>query len=121
MARKRYNPKTKAAILEAATAARRARKTWKQAFEAAKEAGYTGSVQALVKMMRAAGKVRGRRGRKAGRGPVAALVLVKRGPGRPAKATAGLGSIESMINKLVKEQVNGALDKAIAVLEKAKK
>jgi hypothetical protein len=124
MPRKTYDPKTKAAIIEAATAARKSGKKWEQAFEAAKEAGYTGSVQALVKMMRAAGKVRGRRGRKPGRKPAKAPVQVKRGPGRPPKAKlgrpAGVGSIESMIAKLVRERVNGVLDKAIAVLKAAK-
>jgi hypothetical protein len=125
MPRKRYNPRTKAAIVEAATAARKSGKTWKQAFEAAKEKGYTGSTPALVKMMNyVAGKGRKRRGRKPGRKP-AAVPIQKRGPGRPPKAkvgrSKGTGSIGAMIDRLVRERVRGVLDRAIAVLQQAKK
>ena len=61
---KRYDPKTKAAIIEAALAARKEGKTWAEAFQAGKEAGYSGSQLGLEQMVRkASGKVPGRRGR----------------------------------------------------------
>jgi hypothetical protein len=122
MPRKIYSPKTKAAIVEAAKQARASGRKWVQVFEAAKATGYTGSVQGIVKMLRGAGGKK-RRGRKPGRQPAAAPVA-KRGPGRPPKAQVGrpkgVGSIQAMIGKLVKQQVNGVLEKAIAVLKAAK-
>jgi hypothetical protein len=116
MPRKRYNPRTKAAILEAAREARASGKTWEQAFEAAKEKGYTGSTPALVKMVnysggRKPGRPRGRkRGRKPGRKPFALT-----------RTSTGLNSIEAMVDNLVKQRISAVLDKAIAVLQAAKR
>jgi hypothetical protein len=135
MPREFYKPKVKAAIIEAVQAARKAKKTWPEAHAAAKEAGFKGRVQNLMRMVNRAGvKVAKRRGRKPGRKPAAVPTQAKRGPGRPPKAKRGpgrppkakvgrpkgVGSIEAMIGRLVKQQVNGVLDKAIAVLKAAK-
>ena len=47
MAFKRYDPKTKDSIMNAAKAARAAGKTWAEAHEAAKAVGYKGSPEGL--------------------------------------------------------------------------
>src|SRR5437868_319828 len=60
MPRKVYDEQTKSAFLQAAIAARGTGKTWAETFQAAKEAGYTGSPQGIKKMLdAAAGKKRG--------------------------------------------------------------
>lgn len=56
MARKTYDEATKSAIVNAAQSARAAGKSWAETFEAAKEAGYTGSAPGIQQMLRAAGK-----------------------------------------------------------------
>jgi len=104
---KRYDPQTKAAIIEAALSARKAGKTWAEAFQAGKDAGYNGSQLGLEQMVRkSGGKVPGRRG-------------------RPAKAQApealgGIPAVGALIEKIVKDRVQVALDKAIADLKQAR-
>jgi hypothetical protein len=125
MPREFYKPAVKAAIISAVQEARKAKKTWAEAHAAAMEAGFKGRVQNLMRMINRAGvKVAKRRGRKPGRKPAAAPIQ-KRGPGRPRKAKVGrpkgVGSIEAMIERLVIERVRGVLDRAIAVLERAKR
>jgi hypothetical protein len=80
----RYSPEMKSAILRAAIAARGAGKKWSEAHEAAKEAGYGGSLQGIVKMIRG-GNRKAKRGRKpsASAEPVVAPAAPKRKPGRP--------------------------------------
>ena len=105
---KRYDPRTKAAIIEAALAARRGGRTWAEAFRAANEAGYRGSLGGLDQMVRkASGKVPGRRGRP------------------PAKAQApeapgGISSVEALVESIVKDRIRAALDRAIGELKKAR-
>jgi hypothetical protein len=135
MPREFYKPAVKAAIISAVQEARKAKKTWAEAYAAAKEAGFKGRVQNLMRMVKRAGvEVSRRRGRKPGRKPIKAPTQAKRGPGRPPKAKrgpgrppkvkvgrpTGLGSVESMISKLVAQRVNGVLDNAIAVLQAAR-
>ena len=112
MPRKLYDPKTKAAFLNAARKARRAGKTWAQAHADAKAAGYQGNAISLYQMLRAKSKKAGKKaGKRRGRKP---------GPKGKVGRPKGVGSIEAMIDRLVRERVNAVLDKAIAVLVKAK-
>ena len=123
MPRKIYAKEIKAAFLSAAISARGQGKTWNEALAAAKEAGYTGSRQGIVKMIRstreAKGKAAGRRRKRVGRPRGKRL-------GRPPgvrKAVVGGGHyepIQTMIDQLVKERVRGVLDRAIAELQKAR-
>jgi hypothetical protein len=117
-----YEPSTKEAIINAAAEARKADKTWQDAHTAAKAAGYQGSLQGIIKLMRAVDGRGGKPGRKPGR-PAGS-----RGPGRPRKAVAAAastggsnsGDIASLVNNLVKARINEALDRAIASLQGAK-
>jgi len=103
----RYDPKTKAAIVEAALAARKAGKTWAEAFQAGKEAGYNGSRLGLEQMVRkASGKVPGRRGRPA--------------RAQAPEAAGGIPSVEALVEKIVEDRVRAVLDKAIADLKRAR-
>jgi hypothetical protein len=105
---KRYDPRTKAAIIEAALAARKNGKTWAEAFQAGKEAGYNGSRLGLEQMVRkASGKVPGRRGRPS---------LKARAP----EAPGGISSVEALVEKIVQDRVRAALDGAIADLQRAR-
>jgi hypothetical protein len=108
-----YDDATKAAILKAAVEARAAGKTWPQALEDAKAAGYKGGVVSLMLYVRAASKGKRKPGRPA----------KKRG--RPAKAAAApaaqVGSIEALIDRIVEERVGAALEQAIAVLQKIRR
>ena len=131
---KRYDEATKTAIINAATDARAAGKTWAEAFSAAKKAGYTGSLQGISKMIeneqKKAEKAKRGLGRPktkiaAKRGPGRPLMLkAKRGPGLPPKAKqveiSGLSGVEAVIEQVVNERLNAAIDQAIAVLEQAK-
>ena len=119
-----YDAETKAAILKAAADARGAGKSWAEALDAAKAAGYKGSLQYLVKMARGSGavKVKGRRKRQ--NASVAPAVKKAKGkPGRPAKvarannAGAGLGDIEKIVAAMVEARVGAAVNQAIAALE----
>ena len=87
-----YDPKTKAAIIEAVTSARKAGKTWDEAHAEAIKAGCKGNLRNLLKMLYKSGvKVTKRRRRKAA--PAAGgmeFPILKRGPGRPPKIAAGL-------------------------------
>lgn len=105
-----YDEATRAAIIEAAVAARKDGKKWGEAFSAAQECGYKGGQQYLVKMIRGSVsgviKSRKRRGK----------------PGRPAKvAGSGLGSIQSIVDSMVEARISTVLDGAIAALEGAAK
>jgi hypothetical protein len=104
---KRYDPATKAAIVEAASAARKAGRSWSEAFQAAQAAGYGGSQHGLEQMVRkAGGRKPGRRGRPPG------------SKNKPRGAVGGeFPSIGAMIEKTVQERVRAALDRAIAALK----
>jgi len=119
MPRVSYDPQTKDAIVKAVTGARSADKTWKDAHEAAAAAGYKGSVQGIIKLMRTVeggGPKRRRRGRKPGR---PAGKRRGRKPGPKPGASRG-GDINSLIDNLVQARINEALDKAIEVLQGAR-
>ncbi|HEY3323399.1 MAG TPA: hypothetical protein VGP72_23285 [Planctomycetota bacterium] len=102
--RRLYDEATKAAIIKAAKDARAAGAKWPEALKAARGAGYNGGMVSLMLFVRGSrkgpGRPRGRRGRPAS-----------------APASAQLGAIPQMIDRIVKEQVHAALDRAIAALE----
>lgn len=109
-----YDEQTRTAIVTAAVGARKGGKSWNDALDAAKEAGYKGKLQYLVKMVRGSGaggiRTRGRkRGRPAGK------TAAKATNGR----TAGLGSIESIVNTMVEERIRKSIDSAVSALEGA--
>jgi hypothetical protein len=111
MARQFYSPKTRTAILDAVRQARAQKKSWKDAHTAAKAAGYKGGLPAIIKMVRMeSGKGPGRP-KGAGRRP-------GRPPGRSASVN-GVGSINAIVDKIVKDRVRIAIQRAIAVLEKS--
>ena len=94
-----YTATVKAAFMEAATAARSQGKSWGVALKAAKKAGYKGSLQGIGAILRKAGTGI-KRGRKPGRKPV----------------TAGVSSIDEMVNKVALERVRVVLEKVVEVL-----
>ncbi|HEY3320074.1 MAG TPA: hypothetical protein VGP72_06395 [Planctomycetota bacterium] len=111
---KRYDAETKKSIIDAALDARKADKSWAEAFDAAKSKGYTGSRQGLEQMIRAASR----------KGAPNASSAFKRRAGRPARlpagAASGLQSLEALVDQIVKEKVAAALDDAIASLQKSR-
>ena len=116
----RYDPKTKAAITAAAASARSKGKTWEGAHAAAKEAGYKGSVQGLIKMIGAAKK----KSQKAKSGAKAAPISIAKAavkPSSPANSAAaeGYDPVHAMIDQIVKQKVKAVVEKAIAELKKA--
>ena len=114
MPRKRYDPKTKAAIFEAVKATRAGGKSWKDTHEAAKKAGYNGSEQSLKKMIYTAP----RRGRKRGkRVPAPKLTATAK---TAVKAPAELQTIQTAVDSLVRQRVNAILDRLLAHIQKAK-
>ena len=132
----RPSPEMKSAILRAAIAARGTGKKWSEAHQAAKEAGYGGSLQGIVKMIRGGNRKpkRGRKPsaptapapaakRKLGR-PKGSKNAVKRGPGRP-RATAvagngaGLAGIEAIVERMVEQRVRATVARAVKALEAA--
>jgi hypothetical protein len=100
---KRYKPAIKAKIIQAAQTARTEGKTWREAHDAAKEAGYKGSLQGIAAMLKIEEKKTGKTKVK-GRG---------RKPGRKAKADPITAFVEKMVEKRLKERVR----KAIAALK----
>jgi len=112
MPRRIYKPDVKAAIIKAATAARKAAKPWAAAHTAAKEAGYAGSVVALQQMVRLAG------GKKAKAGRRAARRLAVR---KYATAAEGLEPITKIINKLAMKRAQVIIGKAIRLLQQSLK
>ncbi|HEY3321306.1 MAG TPA: hypothetical protein VGP72_12620 [Planctomycetota bacterium] len=118
MPQKRYDKKTKAAILKVTTEARAAGKAWAEAYKAAQTAGYTGSRPAIEQMIRFAQakkpgqKPAAKRGRPAGK---------RRGrPPTQVKAVAGLDAVQQIVKSTVQQQVNAAIDRAIAALQQSK-
>ena len=115
-----YDDKTKAAIIQAAVDARKDGKQWGDALSAAKEAGYTGGQQYLVKMIRGSGASGAIKPRGKGRGKLGRLVGTKRG--RPGKTHgSGLGSIQTIVDKMVAARIATVLNEAVATLESAAK
>lgn len=132
---KRYSPAVKSAILSAAIAARGAG-TWADAHIAAKGAGYRGSVQGIVKMIRSGNQKKRVRKPTMKRGPVrpkrSGKPVIKRNTdrskgtgkrlGRPPMkhvSVNGFGSIQAAVDRIVSERVRTTLDKAIAMLKAA--
>jgi len=97
-----YDEATRATIVSAALGARKTGKKWPEALQAAKAAGYRGGLIALTGFVTRAGKM-------------------ARKPGRPAgQGARGLEPIQEIIERLVKERVRAALDRAIGELRKAR-
>jgi len=119
MPRVSYDQAKKEAILKAVMDNRAANKTWREAHDAAKALGYEGSLQGIIKLLRAVEKRKGATVRKPGRpaGSKNGVKLVARD-----MPPSGLAStdIASLVNNLVNARVNEALDRAIAVLQSAK-
>jgi hypothetical protein len=105
MKRRRYDPNTKEAILEAVKQTRSGGGKWADAFEAAKKAGYKGSSAGLYQMVynsKGGGKKRGRK--KIAAKPVAAAT----------------SSIVADIAALVNKAVHDRLAHAVSALEAMK-
>jgi hypothetical protein len=109
-----YDAATKAAIIKAAVAARKAGKTWPQALEVAQAAGFRGKRARLIRFVQSAAKAAKKPVRKAA--PKA----------RPAKAAApaapasDLKVLEATLSRIVKQRVRTVLDAAIALLQRAR-
>jgi hypothetical protein len=108
-----YDATTRAAILKAATSARAAGKTWRKALDAATSAGYRGGVVSLMLFVRAAAKSARKRGRPAGK----AVSVGKATKAKRAAPAEGLESVQQIIDGIVNNRVQAALDKAIAALK----
>ena len=108
VARKRhrniYDEATRTAIVNAVFETRKAGKKWPEALQAAKAAGYRGGLIALTGFVTRAGKVVKKRGR----------------PAKKVQVAGGLEPVQEIIERLVKERVRAALDRAIEELEKAR-
>lgn len=114
-----YDQNKKESIVKAAMDARAANKTWKEAHDAAKEVGYEGSLQGIIKLMRAMEKRKGKTGRRPGR-PAGSKNGIKKLTLELPASVHDSSDIASLVNNLVKARINEALDRAIAVLESAK-
>ena len=112
-----YDDKTKQAIIHAALNARAEGKKWNEAYEAAKGEGFKGGLQYLVKMIRGSG-ASGKRGRRRGRTPGPRASAPSKARAR-AGASAGLGSINSIVARMVESRVQAAIKKAVAALKRA--
>jgi hypothetical protein len=120
---KRYTAAMKSDIMSAAIAARGAGKKWTEALRAAVEKGYRGSLQGIVKMIRASnrkkhskpaakvGRPKGKIGRPKGSGKRLGRPSLK------AVSVNGFGSIQAAVDRIVNERVSAALDRAIAALK----
>jgi len=104
---KRYKPQIKAAIVAAAVAARKAGKTWAEAFLAGKEAGYRGSLAGLEQLVRYASRKKPRR---RGRPPGS--------KNKAPRAAGGIPGVGALIEKIVQDRVRAALDGVIAGLKR---
>ena len=109
----RYDAATKAVIVKAALAARKAGKTWPQALEAARAAGFRAKVPRLIRFVQSASKAAKKAVRKAARKARAPRTAA------PARGS-GLKVLESTLGKIVEDRVRTALDKAIAALQRAR-
>ena len=107
-----YDPKVKAAFMAAARDARAAGKGWAEAHQAAKAAGYGGSVSGLVQQF-----IANKGKKKAKPAPVKAVKVVA--APKAAKSPSGLGSLEAAIDRIVAERVEAAIGKAIEALRAA--
>ena len=110
----RYDAVTRAAIVKAALAARRAGRTWPKALEAAKRAGFRAKVPRLIRFVQSALKA----AKKAVR--IAAPKPPARKAAAPATPAGDLKALESTLGRIVQERVRTALDEAIAALQRAR-
>ena len=113
MPRNIYTTKIRDAFVKAAQKARAQGKSWVEAFEVAKAAGYAGSLQGISKIVRDVEE--GKPAKKPGRPKKTATA-----PVQAAASSAGVGmdSLQKAINGLVEQRVRAALDRAIAELKK---
>ena len=109
----RYDAATKAAIIRAAVAARKAGKTWPQALEVAQAAGFRAKVPRLIRFVQSASKAARKAGRKAAPKSRASKAVA------PARG-GDLKVLESTLGRIVKDRVRAVLDEAIAVLQHAR-
>jgi len=110
----RYDAAAKAAIIKAALAARKAGKTWPQALEAAKAAGFRAKVPRLIRFVQSASKAAKKLVRRAAPKVRAAKAAA------PAAPASDLKVLESTLSRIVKDRVLAVLDDAIAVLQRAR-
>jgi len=119
-----YTDATKTAILEAVKTARKTG-TWTDALKAAKDKGYKGSLQYLMKFVGG--------GKKKGKAKAAAKAAPAKKIGRPkgslnaklgrSKKVAlpttkeGLVAIDGIVEKMVAKQVGATLSRAVQLLE----
>lgn len=109
----RYDAATKAAIVRAAVAARKAGKTWPQALEVARAVGFRAKVPRLIRFVQSASKPAKKPRRQATlRARAPRIVALARG--------RDLKVLESTLSRIVKERVRAVLDDAIAVLQRAR-
>ena len=112
MARNVYTKSTRDSFMRAANDARANGKTWMEAYDAAKAAGYEGSLQGISKMARSSDEPRKAKSKRG-----------KRRVGRPRKShivstpSYGLDALQRTIHGLVEQRVRAALDHAIGALK----
>ena len=119
MPREFYDNGKKEEIVKTAMDARAANKTWKQAHDAAAAIGYKGSLQGIIKLIRATEKRKGKTGRKPGR-PAGSKNVAKPFAGALPAGSPDASVIAGMVDELVKKRINDAIDRAIAALEGAR-
>ena len=119
MPREFYDEAKKQEIVKAAVDARALNKTWKQAHDAAASIGYKGSLQGIIKLIRATEKRKGKTGRRPGR-PAGSKNVLKSFAANLPGGSPDSSLIAGMVDELVKKRINDAIDRAIAVLESAK-
>jgi hypothetical protein len=117
MPRASYDPAVKDAFIKAASDARLSKKTWGETHKAASEAGYQGSMQGIVKLLRAQSQRKGKIARKPGR--PAGSKNARRVPTGSAALPVS-SDLAGLINNLVTSRINEALDRAIGILQNAK-
>lgn len=126
MARNAYTPEVRDAFMKAALEARESGKKFPEVYEAAKEAGYKGSLQGIAILVRKSGAVKKRkpgrpRKEKAPAAVSAPVASKKRGRGRPRStglpAVNPAASIETLVADMVRSQVQSRLQRAIEVLQ----
>jgi hypothetical protein len=100
--------------MNAAKEARAAGKSWRQAFQAAKSVGYSGSEQGIKKMVFYDSPA-----------PIKASARHRKNrlkaPRRPGPSRDGLNAIQQMVDRMVRERVQKIIGRAITTLQQAQK
>src|SRR5688572_9830547 len=117
-----YDPAVKKRIIAATQSARSGGKSWKEAFAAAKGAGYKGTQGGLVQMMlSASGKKARPKGGKRGRPAVKKGSSGKAARGSSIASLLGGRSLDALVEKLVAERVRETVDRMMGQLQKARR